>query len=422
MRGTTVLVSKLLNTFYRFVSGGFSVAKSTPALVAPSVLRWARESINLTPLAAARKMQLPEDRVMQWENGEATPTVVQLRKASDVYKRPLGVFFLAQPPADFDSMRDFRRHPGAEPGEWSPDLHGEFRRAIAQRDAALELAELDEAAPPAIWRLEPLPDDDEQIAAAARQLLLNKSPLPLPRATGTKYEHLNTWVAALEEVGVLVMATSGGRVSPTEMRAFSLYYDELPVIMVNGSDAARGRLFSLVHEYAHLLLHTSGLCDITTDTKATDPDRALEARCNRIAAAILMPRGDVLNNPEVIRRQAHSDTWDYASLRDAAAPFGVSAEALARRLLTLGRITQPFYQARRAEFVDAYEREEEQGTVGGGNWYRTTARDLGKGFVRRIADARRRRVIDSYTAASFLNVKVDQIDRLAAMAAPSEYA
>jgi len=35
------------------------------------------------------------------------------------------------------------------------------------------------------------------------------------------------------------------------------------------------------------------------------------------------------------------------------------------------------------------------------------ARDLGKGFVRRIADAHQRRVIDSYTAATFLNVKVD---------------
>ncbi len=73
------------------------------------------------------------------------------------------------------------------------------------------------------------------------------------------------------------MATAGGGVSPNEMRAFSLYYDVLPVIMVNGSDAPRGRLFSLLHEYVHLLLHTGGLCDTVTDTKATNPDRALEA-------------------------------------------------------------------------------------------------------------------------------------------------
>lgn len=40
-------------------------------------------------------------------------------------------------------------------------------------------------------------------------------------------------------------------------------------------------------------------------------------------------------------------------------------------------------------------------------------RDLGKGYVRAIADAHRRRVIDSNTAAVYMGVKVDQIQRLA---------
>ena len=113
------------------------MARSIPALVEPPVLRWARESVNLTPLAAARKMKLPDDRVEQWEAGSATPTIAQLRKAAEVYKRPLAVFFLSEPPTDFDAKRDFRRHQKAEAGEWSPELHGEYRRAIAQREAAL---------------------------------------------------------------------------------------------------------------------------------------------------------------------------------------------------------------------------------------------------------------------------------------------
>jgi Zn-dependent peptidase ImmA (M78 family) len=390
--------------------------------VEPSVLRWARESVNLTALAAARKMKLPDNRVQEWEAGAVTPTIAQLRKAAEIYKRPLAVFFLPEPPADFDAMRDFRRHQGAGAGVWTPELHGEYRRAIAQRDAAIELAEIDEAPPSTTWRLDPVTGDDEEIAEAARDLLLGQSPLPLPAGTGTKFEHLNTWTAALEEAGILIMATSGGRVVTTEMRAFSLYYDVFPVIMVNGSDVARGRLFSLLHEYAHLLLHTGGLCDTITDTKATNPDRVLEARCNAIAAAVLMPRKLVLASAEVRGRQGLPDSWDYSSLKDAAAPFGVSAEAFARRLLTLGQISLSFYQARRAEFLAAYANEEDQSAAGGGNWYRTAARDLGKGFVRRIVDARRRRVIDSYMAASFLNVKVDQIDRLAEMATLSESA
>ncbi len=136
---------------------------------------------------------------------------------------------------------------------------------------------------------------------------------------------------------------------------------------------------------------------------------------------MLMPREAVLSSPGVVVRKHAPQSWNYQSLRDAAAPFGASAEAFARRLLTLGRIEQGFYQAQRAELLAAYDQEEAQ-TSSGGNWYRNTARDLGKGFVRRIADAHRRLVIDSYTAASFLNVKVGQIARLAEMAALSESA
>ncbi|MGH4014729.1 MAG: helix-turn-helix domain-containing protein [Pseudonocardiaceae bacterium] len=154
------------------------MARSIPACVEPSVLRWARETVGLTPVAAARKIGVPDGRVDEWEAGTTQPTIAQLRKAADAYRRPLGVFFLPEPPLDFDTMRDFRRHVGAEADEWSPELHGEYRRAIAQREAALELAEIDDASPPTTWQLEPLPDDDELIAAAARSLLLSHSPLP----------------------------------------------------------------------------------------------------------------------------------------------------------------------------------------------------------------------------------------------------
>lgn len=395
-----------------------AVAASVPALVEPAVLRWARESIGLTALAAEGKLGLPEGRVEAWEAGEVTPTIAQLRAAANAYKRPLGVFFLPEPPTDFDAMRDFRRHVGAAAGAWSPELHGEFRRAQAQREFALELAELEDELPSTEWRIGDLPDDDEDLAAAAREVLLRHAPLRIPEAAATPYEHLNAWVAALEESGVLVLATSRGGVTTQEMRAFSLFFDSLPVIVVNGSDAPRGRLFSLLHEYSHLLLYTGGLCDTVTDQAATTTDRRLEARCNAVAAAILMPRELVLAMPDVGARRHAPDAWSYEALRSAAAPFGASAEAFLRRLVTLDLVPAAFYQARREEFLAAYADDEARSSSSsGGNWYRNTARDLGKGYVRKVASAHRRRIIDSYTAASFLNVKVGQIDRLAEAAA-----
>jgi Zn-dependent peptidase ImmA (M78 family) len=378
--------------------------------VVPDVLRWARESASLEQVAVARKLKVDDDRVAAWENGDESPTVAQLRKLAPIYKRSLAVFFLAQPPEGFDTMRDFRRHPDVGAGEWSPELHGEYRRALAQRECAIELADLDDNPPSTAWKIDGAGDDD--LAAKARERLLGACPVPTPSASSSAFDHLNAWTASLEEVGVLVMTTSGGGVSTKEMRAFSLYFEDYPVVMLNGGDGPRPRLFSALHEYAHLLLHTSGLCDTVADTRATSPDRRLEARCNAIAAAVLMPASAIYGDPTRYGRPENE--WNYATLREAATPFGVSAEALLRRLTTLGLVTEDFYKARRAEFVAEFETEERRGRESsGGDFYRSTARNLGKGYVRRVTDAHERRVIDSYTAATFLDVKANQLAKLA---------
>jgi Zn-dependent peptidase ImmA (M78 family) len=387
---------------------------SIPAPVETSVLRWARESCGLSALAAARKLGLAEDRVEAWEAGTAVPTIAQLRKAAEVYKRSLAVFFLSAPPEGFDTLRDFRRLDGADAGQWSPELHEEFRRAHTQRDFALELADTEERELPDAWRIPVSADDsDAEIAARIRAALVEVGPLPIPPATLSPYEHMNAWVSAIEASGVLVLATRGGNVAVDEMRGMSMYFDVLPVIVLNGSDYPRPRLFSLLHEFAHLVLHTEGLCDVVTDDQPRTADRSLEARCNAIAAAVLMPATEVRARPEVIARTDIPASWDYDTLRPVAAQFGVSAEAFLRRLSTLGLVPLDLYRQRRAEFIAAHDDEADRSRASGGDWYRSAVRNLGKAYVRAVTDAHRRRVIDSNTAAIYLDAKVSQIPRLA---------
>lgn len=353
-------------------------------------------------------MGVPEGRVDQWEKGERAPTIAELRKASKVYRRPLAVFFLAEPPQGFNTLRDFRRVAGSAAGEWSVALHAEYQRAHAQRDVLLELAELDGQDLVTDWRV-PIVGDDPAIAASARAHLQDQTPLPFPRPSADEYRHLGFWVNALEESGVLVLTTQRGEVEVDEMRAFSLYFDEVPVIMLNGSDATRGRIFSMLHEYVHLLLHTEGLCDMTTDTRARTPNRQLEARCNAIAAEILMPAQAVLTLPLVVNHHV-GEPWALGDLIDAAKPFGVSVEAFLRRLVTLGRVEMRAYREFRGD-QDAAPTPKKRSSRG--NFYTTKARDMGKGYVRRVAAAHRQAAIDSNTAATYLDVKVGQIGDLA---------
>lgn len=388
------------------------MAGALKAIVKPALLSWARESANLEPVAAARKIKVADDRVEQWESGEVAPTIAELRRAAAVYNRSLGVFFLPEPPGDFETLRDFRRYVPGRSLAWTAALHAEYRRAHLQRDVLLEVAELDETEPARQWHLTGLTDDDAALAVTVRNALLQAAPLDIPRPTADEYAHLHFWTSTLEECGVLVMSTEGGRVSTREMRAFSLYFEELPVIVLNGADWPRGRLFSLLHEYVHLLLLTSGLCDTTTDRRARTESRQIEARCNSIAAQILIPTDAVLTQPAVIERGTQHD-WSLRDLIDAAKPYGVSVESYLRRLVTLGRVPLSRYQSFREEHDD----EEMRGSrSSGGNFYYTKARDLGKGYVRTVAGAHRRALLDSHTAATYLDVKVGQIDRLADVA------
>lgn len=378
------------------------------AYVEPAMLLWARKSANLELLAAERKLKLPVGKVDSWENGQSQPTIAQLRRAAKLYNRTLGVFYLSEPPAGFETIRDFRRINPFGTVEWSSQLLTEFRRAHLQRETILELQELEDIISDARWRIDEHFRDDYQLANSIREKLSSINQMAMPNEFSNEFSHLGFWISAIESAGVLVMCTTGGLVQTEEMRAFSLYFEEIPVIVLNGADSPRGRLFSLIHEYAHLVIRTSGVCDMSTDLRAVNVNRQIEARCNSVAADVLMPAEIVLTQ-QVISSHETGKQWVLEELIEGAKTFGVSAEAYLRRLVTLG-----------LENVGNYELFRERSSTltskpksGSGNFYRTKARDLGKGYVRRVVGAHRSHLIDSSTAAEYLDVKVGQIDQLA---------
>src|SRR5687767_7566234 len=111
------------------------------AIVKPELLVWARESIGLKPEAAAKKAGITSGRLATWESGLEAPTVNQLRTLARIYKRPLAVFYLPEPPRRFDAMRDFRRLPEGGIAAHSPELNLAVRRARVRREVVLELTQ-----------------------------------------------------------------------------------------------------------------------------------------------------------------------------------------------------------------------------------------------------------------------------------------
>ncbi len=88
------------------------MARSVEALVEAKLLVWARESANLSEVDAAEKAKVAPEKLQEWEAGTSRPTVAKARELARIYKRPLSVLYLPEPPTDFAALHDFRLLPG----------------------------------------------------------------------------------------------------------------------------------------------------------------------------------------------------------------------------------------------------------------------------------------------------------------------
>lgn len=354
------------------------MAKRVPALVKHQLLVWARESAGISPSEAAESLKLELDTLVDWEAGIEGPSVSQLRAMSSLYRRPLSVFYLQEVPLRFKPLADFRR---TGDGDFSPELTQEIRFAIEHRETAKELlADLGDA-PKRLPRELAADMSAEEAGEAIRRVLdFDAGRTNRFGADREGRSALNAWRNSIEAAGALVFQTT--RVSQKEASGFAIADDDLPVIVVNRKDAPTRRLFSLLHEFAHVLIRESGVSDLDVDLTSKSTKK-IEVFCNRAAAAALMPKAVLLGDP-LVRSNEGDETWSDADLFAIARKFGVSREALLVRLITLGRTTWPFYQAKRQQYAKEYERlkaEKQQPVEMARNMAQETLSNLGRSFI-----------------------------------------
>src|SRR5437870_120747 len=214
------------------------MARSIPALVKPALLAWARERSGLRLEETSAKAKIDVALLRAWEDGTEQPSIAQVRKLGEVYKRPLAVFFLQEPPTGFDAQREFRRLPGVTPQNESPEMRLALRTALFRREAARDLYEqLGEPIPSFDAQADPA-ENPERVGARIREILGVSWDTQL--AWPTAYVALNAWRGALERLGILVF--QNGDMSVDEMRGISIPHGPLPVILLNSADAPHGRI------------------------------------------------------------------------------------------------------------------------------------------------------------------------------------
>ncbi len=386
------------------------------AEVRPALLTWGRSSAGLSIEQAAKKLAIKPSKLSSIEAGVEKPSVPQLRKMALAYKRPLAAFFLPEAPPPSPAVHDFRRLTGdLDALHASPALLFELRRARRRRAVALQLlSELESRVPDfalSASQSEPV----SEVAKRAREWI--GIPLSTQQSWQGKYDALNGWVSAMEQRGILVFQAA--TVPLREMRGFSLAERILPTVVLNGKDRPRARVFTLIHEFAHLMLNDGGVCDPFRHLAAdAAPNAVIEAFCNQVAGSVLVP-SEALQSLALYRSRSGDSAWDDSAIREIADIFAVSREVAVLRLHHLNRVSAPFVAAKLKQYQDEYRAFDQAASQQqpdpkrrGLPPYKAALRENGKQYTRLVFDALERDRITLADASDYLGLRVNHFEKL----------
>jgi Zn-dependent peptidase ImmA (M78 family)/transcriptional regulator with XRE-family HTH domain len=368
--------------------------------VAPSVLKWARETMGKTLDDVAKRLDLGRATIEAWETGQKHPTLKELKELSVFLKRPLATFFLPAAPQEAPLPADFRTLPADTKKPFTEKTLLALRRARRLQSLSRELAANLGDKSGFDFETASLADDVVSLADRMR----NRLEVSLQRQFEWKNETeaLSEWKRATESCGVLVLELP---YPIAEGRAFSLTDDDYPAIVLNSSDSINGRIFSLFHEVGHLLLRQSGICDLSEEGKA------IEQFTNRFSGELLVPGSALAGQPAV---QSHiGEEWEDDDLHALGRQFKVSREVILRRLLITGSTTRKFYERKRAE----WEARQKKITPSHGRRIpaRQCLRQNGVSFTVRVLESAARDMITYRDVSDYLSIGLKHLPAVEAL-------
>ena len=314
---------------------------SIRALVNPVLLEWARRESGYPVEPIAKRVNVKPAKVLAWERGEAQPTIRQARGLAALYRRPLGVFFLPQPPSTPPLATEYRHLPGVVPGVESPEFRLAVRILLQRREEALELSD-ELSAPFAEFAVASHLSEGPAAVGAKLRAALGVSPEEQSQWS-TEWEGWRRWREAVEGVGVLVFQFP--KVALGQVRGVSLFKSPLPVIGINSKESSpAARSFTLLHELVHisLALGKEERAALGEDRDEPSWDK-VERFAEAASSAALIPE-------EVLQARLGEiggdlEHWDIARMRTLAGRFRVTPLAMATRLWSAGILSWPVYMA-----------------------------------------------------------------------------
>lgn len=346
--------------------------------ISKDILDWVMSRIHLEDISST-----VAQRLLQWYNGEKTPTFNQIEEASRATGIPLGYFFLTTPPKEALPLLDYRTVDSLELQKPSRNLIDTIHNMEQiQEWAKEELVRSGTSVLPFVGSLANSSQHVEFVAEIREILNLPIDWFSHSKNPDDSFKYIRSKIS---DAGVIVMMNGivGNNthrpLAIDEFRAFALVDPYAPLVFINSNDSTSGRLFSLLHELVHILM---GMNNFYNDRySAHGQINPAETICNAVAAEIIVP--DVLFVSKWNETIAQSNAE--ATIASLARSFKCGMIVIARKALDHRFITKQLYAKVSQLAVQLYnEHKKKSQESPGGDFYKTAVSRIDQRFFRML--------------------------------------
>ncbi|MEM6472285.1 MAG: ImmA/IrrE family metallo-endopeptidase [Planctomycetota bacterium] len=350
--------------------------------VNPVLLEWAITRSGLPPEQLHERFP----KLDAWVSGEKSPTFRQLEDFARATMTPFGLMFLDAPPIEEFQIPDFRTRDDKPIGTFSPNLIDTLQ-TMQRRQAWMREWLLEQGAEP----LEIVGSlSTQRNVQSAAQRIRQDLDLDVNWAGGLRSWEiaLQTLRGAAERTGVIVFSNSvvgmnnSRPLDPEEFRGFVLCDDYAPVVFLNDADTKSARIFTLVHELAHVWIGQDAVFNLDSLLPAKE---ASERFCNRVAAEFLVPTDQMKSVWDEVKRS--NQRFGLLGKQFKVSPLVVARRALDLRFISRLEFFEFYNEDQRRWQKIRSERRKDKSTSG--NFYNTEGARLGHRFASALVRATR---------------------------------
>lgn len=366
------------------------------------ILRWARESYNMSTSETAMALGIDEQRYIKWESGEEFPTYAKLKKISDVLHKPSALFFFPEPPQIQSIKGDLRTLSREVSGRLSKQVIQQFEKAWAYQ---MDLKELYGEKQSILAMRHTFPTDRTKLCEYFRKALA--FPISAQKDRRSDKVVFEIFREKFYEVGIYVFKDA---FKDNSISGLCLNDSQYPIIIINNAMSFARQNFTLFHELYHLIADTSGAEIIRDDyyVYLDEQQSRVEKACDAFANEFLVPMAD-------FQIELARGTVDEIRITELAKLYSVSKEAIMYKLYTMKLISPEQYNALKETFYGDAIRNGAKTSVterAGGNYYYTKLSYLGSRYTGDVFRQYFSGKIDKLRASEMLHSKVDHLPKL----------